>query len=109
MTPAQHFTPWQSEHRPCGHCSSYAGLLYGGSAASCKLANGPRLRLMPVSGCASFEREVGADDVPDKVPAAREAAMPHAGPWKAKEAPAAAAPLRWAPYSEPFIHSFVDA
>ena len=59
------FAPRSSRAGPCWHCSSYAGLLYGGPAASCNLVNGPRVRPMPAAGCASFEREVGADDERD--------------------------------------------
>lgn len=58
MQPAPHFTPWQ----PCWHCTNYVGLLYAGSAGSCSLVNGPRVRSMPDRGCSAFEREPGADD-----------------------------------------------
>ena len=55
------------------------------------------MRSMPANGCASFEREVGADDEPDKVPAARAAALPHAGQLRAQEGPAVKLPVQWAP------------
>lgn len=97
MQPAAHFTPWQTERRPCWHCASFKGLLYGGSAVSCSLANGPRVRSMPDAGCASFEREVGADDEPNQVPAALRTVEPHKGPWRAQEAAPKAVPVRWAP------------
>ena len=97
MQPATHFTPWQSSSRPCWHCSHYSGLLFGGSAAACSLSNGPRVRSMPASGCASFEREPGADDEPDAVPMPRAAGTAHAGPWKAQEVPALRPTVQWAP------------
>lgn len=71
--------------RSCWHCRSYAGLLYGGSAASCKLVNGPRVRSMPATGCASFERVVGAGDKPVQVPVVRAAVAIHARPWRTQE------------------------
>lgn len=52
---------------------------------------------MPTNGCASFEREVGADDEPDQVPTARSVALPHDGPCRAQAGPAVAVPVRWAP------------
>ena len=66
--PAAHFTPWQPERRPCWHCTAFAGLTAGGSAARCTRPGAARVRSMPDTGCASFEREVGADDEPDRVP-----------------------------------------
>lgn len=98
MHSSRHFTPWQSNTRPCWHCRNYAGLLYGGSAAACKLRNGPRVRSMPATGCASFEREVGADDEPDQVPDTYSASGVHGGPWNAsKDLPLAQVPILWAP------------
>ena len=74
--PATHFTPWQSERRPCWFCAHFAGMLYGGSAARCSLANSARVRSMPSDGCSGFEREVGADDEPDQGPMVTAPALP---------------------------------
>jgi hypothetical protein len=87
MEPTPHFTPWQATARLCWHCSRFIGLAYRGSAASCKLVNGPRVRSMPAAGCASFEREVGADDEPDQVPADLRTVAPHGGQSKAQAGP----------------------
>ena len=95
--PAAHFTPWQTTRRPCWHCSQFVGLLYGGSAAACRLSNGPRVRSMPASGCASFEREPGTDDEPDAEPSTLASELARAGPWKAHEHPVITTSVRWAP------------
>ena len=63
-----HFAPWIAEHRPCWHCRDFRGLIYGGSAACCGSATGPRVRAMPEYGCSGVEREPGSDDEPDRIP-----------------------------------------
>lgn len=67
--PAVHFSPWSATVRPCWHCASFRGLVYAGSAARCAAPNSAAVRSMPANGCSAFEREVGADDEPDVVPA----------------------------------------
>ena len=66
---AAHFTPWSATVRPCWHCTSFRGLVYAGSAARCARPNSAAVRSMPANGCSAFEREVGADDEPDVMPA----------------------------------------
>ena len=44
-------------------------LVYNGTAALCSRPGCPRVRSMPANGCSAFEREPGADDDPDVVPA----------------------------------------
>jgi hypothetical protein len=78
--PATHFTPWTADLRPCWHCSRFGGLLYDGAAASCSLVNGPKVRAVPERGCSAFEREVGADDVPEWVPVAISPMRPATAP-----------------------------
>jgi hypothetical protein len=82
---SEHFTPWSTDLHPCWHCRSYAGLLYDGAAASCRLVNGPRVRAVPERGCSAFEREPGADDDLRGGPAGWTAAEAHSGPWKAQD------------------------
>ena len=65
---SNHFQPFLGDHRPCWHCHHFEALVYGDSAALCGLPGGPRVRASPASGCAFWEREVGADDDPDRVP-----------------------------------------
>lgn len=60
---AVHFTPWQAA-RPCWHCTRWAGMAYQGTVALCNLANGPRVRSDPATGCSHWERELGSDDEP---------------------------------------------
>ena len=72
MSPT-YFSPHSSEHRPCWHCTSFMAMIYEGSAASCGLANAARVRSMPERGCSAWQREVGADDVPERVPACQRA------------------------------------
>jgi hypothetical protein len=62
----------------CWHCSYFEALVYGGTAAQCRIAGGPRIRSAPRIGCAFFEREPGADDEPGRVPAPRVCALPNA-------------------------------
>jgi hypothetical protein len=59
---SEHFSPWGSGIQPCWHCAHFEAMVYCGSAALCTLPNGPRVRAMPQSGCAAFDREPGADD-----------------------------------------------
>lgn len=62
------FSPWRDPH-PCWHCHHYVAMLICGAAA-CSLRLGPRVRSQPERGCASFEREPGADDEPGPPPCA---------------------------------------
>ena len=63
-----HFSPWETDHRPCWHCRDFRGQIYGGTAACCGNSTGTFVRSMPQRGCSSFEREPGSDDEPDRVP-----------------------------------------
>lgn len=62
-----HFQPHRSEHRPCWHCTHYLALIYQGTAVACARGG---VQAMPARGCAFWLREVGADDEPDRIPAA---------------------------------------
>jgi hypothetical protein len=62
------FNPWRGERRPCWHCTSFDGMTAGESAALCARPEAARVRAMPGDGCCSWEREVGADDVPEWSP-----------------------------------------
>lgn len=64
----RYFSPHSDKFRPCWHCSRFEALIYGGSAALCTLRNGPRVQSMPRDGCGMFERDVGADDEPERGP-----------------------------------------
>ena len=44
---------------PCWHCAQFDGMAYDGTAAFCVLKSGPRVRPLPVRGCAPFVREPG--------------------------------------------------
>ena len=83
--------------QPCWHCTGYDGLGAGGTAALCKRPGVSRLRAMPGRGCVSFERQIGADDEPDRVPDGHRAPAVQGGPWTAAERPPAPTPVRWAP------------
>lgn len=62
LSMSSHSTP--AVDAPCWHCSSYAGPDPSGSHALC-LHDGRRaVQASPSTGCASFEREPGADDEP---------------------------------------------
>lgn len=63
MSHAHTFNPW-GQLQPCWHCRWFAGMLFKGSAASCTLPNGPRVRAGPANGCSAWERVPGADDEP---------------------------------------------
>ena len=62
------FSPFAAQALPCWHCCRFDGLVYDGSAALCFLTLGARVRSLPAWGCASFEREPGADDEPGPPP-----------------------------------------
>lgn len=96
MTSA-YFNPFPAVQRPCWHCTHYVGLTAGGSAARCRLPNGPRVQSMPASGCSAWQREPGADDEPDAPPEHAQPAGVGARAWKPKETPAVNVPVRWAP------------
>ena len=49
---------------PCWHCRHFDGMTEV-SYALCNAPNSSRVRASPHTGCASFEREPGADDDPD--------------------------------------------
>ncbi len=59
-----YFNPHHAAAGACWHCTRFVSMAYGGSAARCKLANGPRVQADPARGCSGFTREVGADDEP---------------------------------------------
>jgi hypothetical protein len=65
-----HFRPYLAEPRPCWQCHHFGALIYQGSAAWCRMPGASAVRAMPQAGCSAWEREVGADDEPDLVPAA---------------------------------------
>ena len=88
--PASHFSPWKSDPQPCWWCTRFDGMCADGSAALCHLPNAARVRSQPASGCSAFEREVGADDVPDQAPSA-------AGLADLVPVAAVCAPVQWAP------------
>ena len=66
---AMHFTPHSATPQVCWHCRHFLALVYQGTAAKCALP--PGIQAMPDSGCAFWEREVGADDEPGRPDAAK--------------------------------------
>jgi hypothetical protein len=66
--PYTHFYPWV-EPRPCWFCHHFVHIVYNGTAALCARQVEPRVQASPGNGCAFWEREPGADDEPDWVPA----------------------------------------
>jgi hypothetical protein len=78
--------------RPCWSCVWFGRMVYGGSAAWCNLANGPRVQAGPWEGCSAWEREPGADDEPGP-PACLEAVQASA----VRQFEAAVVPVAWAP------------
>ncbi len=61
---ALHFTPSRIEFQPCWHCTSFGELVYAGTAARCRLEGRTSIQAAPATGCAFWQREVGADDEP---------------------------------------------
>ncbi len=59
-----YFSPHRSEYRPCWHCRHFGGLLYQGTAALCLRPGACAVTAQPVTGCAFWIRETGADDEP---------------------------------------------
>jgi hypothetical protein len=78
--------------RPCWHCTHFDRMLYGGSAAWCSMANGPRVQAGPRDGCSAWERVPGSDDEPGP-PACRDADQASA----VRQFVAPVVPLQWAP------------
>jgi len=75
------FTPYKTETVRCWHCRHFEGLAAAGSVAVCRAGSGyPRVRSMPEWGCSGFEREPGADDDPEAVPA--ESLIHTCGGWR---------------------------
>lgn len=75
---APYFNPHLAGFRPCWHCTSFAGMLYSGTAARCAKADATPVQAQPATGCAFWVREVGADDEPGPpavLPVERAAAM----------------------------------
>jgi hypothetical protein len=72
---------------PCWHCAQFVGMVYGGTAAACSLAGGPKVRSAPENGCSAFVREPGADDESGPPIAAEQAAGARfsAGYWLARD------------------------
>ena len=64
VAPLLHFSPHLAVPRPCWHCTSFGGMLYGGTAARCDRPGGTPVQAGPATGCAFWVREVGADDEP---------------------------------------------
>ncbi len=64
VAPFPHFSPHRAEPRPCWHCASFGGMIYGGTAARCDRPGGVPVQAGPATGCAFWVREVGADDEP---------------------------------------------
>lgn len=59
-----HSTPGGATDRPCWHCTSFVALVYAGTAARCLSEGRISIKAAPSTGCAFWEREVGADDEP---------------------------------------------
>lgn len=70
-----HSTPYSRDHRPCWHCTAFVMLVYSGTAARCSREGRICIQAAPSTGCAFWEREVGADDEPGP-PAADAAVRP---------------------------------
>lgn len=88
VTLSPYFNPHLGEARPCWHCSYFEAMVYGGTAALCKLANAPRVRSGPEHGCSAFVREPGTDDAAEPPPSldtlpalVSPAAQPKPVPW----------------------------
>ena len=61
-----HFQPTIPD-RPCWQCSAFDGVDSSGTAALCHRRRYPRVRTQPERGCSGWQREVGADDEPERV------------------------------------------
>jgi len=55
---------------PCWHCRWWGGADSSGTNALCDRPRTARVNAQPETGCAFFEREVGADDEPEWAPVA---------------------------------------
>jgi hypothetical protein len=66
--PYTHFYPWV-EPRPCWFCHHFGRIVCDGTAALCVRQGDACVQASPGNGCAFWEREPGADDEPDWVPA----------------------------------------
>jgi len=55
-----------SAPRPCWHCRWYSG--FDQVVALCDALGARRTMSSPAAGCGRFEREPGADDVPERTP-----------------------------------------
>jgi hypothetical protein len=60
------FNPYPANPNPCWHCHWFKGMVYQNTAAECGNPKCSKIRSQPENGCASFEREPGADDEADR-------------------------------------------
>jgi hypothetical protein len=58
------FNPLLADPRPCWECAHFDGMAAQATAALCGRPAASRVTAVPERGCAFWEREPGADDVP---------------------------------------------
>lgn len=91
------FRPSLTADQPCWTCTAYQGPTAGGTAALCGHPGSARVRASPDLGCCSWERELGTDDEPGRLPDGFLPIEHGARVWRAKEAPPRPVVVEWAP------------
>ena len=88
------FTPWGDSH-PCWWCRWWAGIDGSGRHGLCDRPRASRVTALPEQGCAFYEREPGADDVPEWAPITER--WEPTLIWAPQVMPLAEGPPKWAP------------